>query len=203
MTLFEIPLTNTSSTLPADVRVWLELAQARVQRYWDQFPTKPLPQYVECDFEFVARALLDCEQSGLIDGRMFVEWGCGFGVVTGVAAALGFEAVGIEAEEFLCQEGQALLASANLSGEIWHGNFLPHGARNLAEADDPLVSLTHDAEPAYPAHDCSVQDFAIIFAYPWPGEEHFLKLVFDRFARSGALLLLFRGPFQIELYRKK
>jgi hypothetical protein len=48
----------------------------------------------------------------------------------------------------------------------------------------------------------ALSDFALIFAYPWPGEEHFLKAVFHRYARPNAVLLMYRGPYQVELYRK-
>lgn len=182
---------------------WIAASRARIELYWDQFSKQPLPQYVECDFDLVALALYEVVQRDLIDGRMFVEWGCGFAVVTGLAALLGLDAVGIEAEEMLCVEGRLLLANNAISAEIWQGNFLPAGARQLAEDEDPLVSLTHTILPAYAEHQISIDDFALIFAYPWPGEEHFLRLVFDRFARRDALLLMFRGPYQIELYRKR
>ena len=181
---------------------WLDLAQQRLQVYWDHFPEKPLPQYVECDFQYVAAALIHCQHQALLDGQLFVEWGCGFGVVAGIASLLGLDAIGIEAEDFLCEEAERLLARAEIPAEIWQGNFLPHGAQRLADDSDPLVSLSHDCEPAYDQRQMTLEDFAMVFVYPWPGEEHFLKAVFQRFARTNALLLLYRGPYQIELYRK-
>ncbi len=109
--------------------------------------------------------------------------GCGFAVVAGVAGLLGLDAIGIEAEEFLCAEARELLKKQGVPAEVWQGNFLPRGARALAEQTDPLVSLTHDIAPAYAKYDMSLSDFALVFAYPWPGEEHFLKAVFNRYAR--------------------
>ncbi len=189
--------------LPANVADWITRARERIELYWDHFPKEPLPQYVECDFDLVASALWECVDRDLIDGRLFVEWGCGFAVVTGVASLLGLDAVGIEAEEMLCREGRKLFEKNGVEAEIWQGNFLPAGARRLAEDTDPLVSLTHYIPAAYEQHHMSLDDFAIVFAYPWPGEEHFLRVVFDRFSRPGALLLMFRGPYHIELYRKR
>jgi hypothetical protein len=204
MALSEIALNlSDSEPLPPEIEAWIRVSRERIEQYWDQFSKQPLPQYIECDFDLVAAALLECVARDLIDGKLFVEWGCGFAVVTGIAALLGLDAVGIEAEEMLCCEGRKLLARHALQAEIWQGNFLPHGARRLAEDTDPLVSLTHAIEPAYQRHQMSLDDFAIIFAYPWPGEEHFLRVVFDRFSRSDALLLMFRGPNHIELYRKR
>ncbi len=204
MALRQLPLNLDDNTqLSESLTEWITVSRARIELYWDHFSRQPLPQYVECDFDLVAAALSEVVARDLIDGRLFVEWGCGFAVVTGIAGLLGLDAIGIEAEEMLCVEGGKLLAKHGIAAEIWQGNFLPAGARSLAEETDPLVSLTHAIPPAYQQHQMSLDDFAIVFAYPWPGEEHFLKLVFDRFARSDALLLMFRGPYHIELYRKR
>jgi hypothetical protein len=203
MSLKQLELVVDESELPAPIARWLEAGRARIERYWDQFTKKPLPQYIECDFDYVARALRACVQQDWIDGHLFCEWGCGFGIVTGVAALLGLDAVGIEAEEFLCEQARVLLKQNDVRAEIWQGNFLPHGARELAEEADPLVSLTHKIPAAYHEHDMPLSDFALTFVYPWPGEEHFLRAVFDRFARPGALMLQFRGPYHVELFRKQ
>lgn len=204
MPLIELDLDyDDRSPLPEEIVRWLSAAQDRVQVFWDQFPQRPLAQYVECDFELVARALQHCLKNDLIDGRMFVEWGCGFGVVTGIASLLGLDAIGVEAEQFLASEAQQLLDTNQIKAEVWQGNFLPQGADRLAEEDDPVVSLSHTCEPAYESRGISLNDFAMVFVYPWPGEEHFLKAVFQRFARSAALLLLYRGPYHLELYAKQ
>lgn len=206
MALIELEIDEmeiTEQPLEPKVSDWLGAARERLNVYWDKFKEKPLPQYIECDFELVAAAMKHCCDQDLIDGRLFVEWGCGFGVVTGIAGLLGLDAIGIEAEEFLCEEARKLLKLNNVEAEIWQGNFLPEGARQLAEPADPLVSLTHEIASAYEQNDFSLQDFAIVFGYPWPGEEHFLRLVFDRFAREDAILLMYRGPYHVELYRKR
>lgn len=203
MPLIELELEISEEPLSAEIAQWLVASRSRIELYWDHFPSKPLPQYIECDFDYVAAGLRECVDRDLIDGRLFVEWGCGFAVVTGLAALMGLDAIGIEAEPFLCEEGRKLLAKENITAEIWQGNFLPNGARKLAEDEDPLVSLTHRIPAAYEQNDMSLEDFAIVFAYPWPGEEHFLRAVFERYARTDALMLMFRGPYQIELYRKR
>lgn len=204
MTLREIPLKlSEDAPLPCSVTEWIANSRQRIELYWDHFSKQPLPQYVECDFDLVALALAEVVDRDLADGRLFVEWGCGFAVVTGIAALLGLDAVGIEAEEMLCVEGRKLMAKHGIEAEVWQGNFLPRGARRLADDTDPLVSLTHSLPPAYELNQMGLDDFAVVFAYPWPGEEHFLRLVFDRYARQGSLLLMYRGPYHIELYCKR
>jgi hypothetical protein len=62
--------------------------------------------------------------------------------------------------------------------------------------------MFHQIENAYEKHDMELDDYALVFAYPWPGEHHFQQDVFCQYARPGALLLMFLGPYEIELYRK-
>ncbi len=194
---------DDQSPLDENISRWLVSSQQRIQQFWDQFPQKPLAQYVECDFDWLARGIKYCIDHRWNDGQLFVEWGCGFGVVTGIASLLGLEAIGIEAEKFLADEALILLKKNKISAEIWYGNFLPPGADRLSVDDDPIVSLSHRCLSAYEDHQMSLDDFAMVYAYPWPGEEHFLKLVFDRYARENALMLLYRGPFHLEIYRKR
>src|SRR5689334_11361769 len=56
------------------------------------------PAFVPCDFAAAYRALAGLAGTNLARGPVFCEWGSGFGVVTGLAALLGFDACGIEAE---------------------------------------------------------------------------------------------------------
>ena len=181
---------------------WIQLGEETLQLFWDQWYRRPIEQYVACDFRYVARAIHQVIDRKICDGNTFCEWGCGFGIVTGLAALLGMEAIGIEAEEFLVKQGQELFQKESIPGELWLGNFLPHGAEQLADLQSDHASMFHQVPPAYEQHEMRLDDFSLIFAYPWPGEEHFLRDVFRVYARPDALLLMFRGPYQIELYRK-
>ncbi len=109
---------------------------------------------------------------------------------------------GIEAEEFLVDEGRKLLKKNSIEAELWHGNFLPSSAESIAENQADHPCLHHPVPAAYAEHECELSDFAVVFAYPWPGEEHYQREVFRTFAAEGTLLFMFRGPYQIELYRK-
>ncbi len=46
---------------------WLKASRARIELYWDNFKEKPLPQYIECDFDYVASALCACVEGRFID----------------------------------------------------------------------------------------------------------------------------------------
>ncbi len=197
---FEI---DDNQAIPEDVTLFLNSSQQRLQEYWDRWGERPIEQYVASDFQYVWAALQGLIRQGLLKGNSFVKWGCGFGVITGLAWYSGLSAVGIEAEAFLVEEGRKLLKEHSIQAELWQGNFLPTGAEKIARQQADHPSLFHQVSSAYSQHDCDLDDFALVFAYPWPGEEHFQREVFRRYAAADSLLLMFRGPYQIELYRQR
>ncbi|XZE44318.1 class I SAM-dependent methyltransferase [Pirellulaceae bacterium SH467] len=193
---------DSEAEIPGDVSAMLAEADSMLQRYWDQWRQKPIEQYVACDFRDVWRALSAVTERRLAAGNTFVEWGCGFGVVTGLASYLGWESVGIEAEPFLVQQAEAFLRKTDMTAQIVCGNFLPRGAERLAGHDANHASLFHQVPTAYDDLDLQCDDFSLVFAYPWPGEHRYLQEVFRTYAGDQALLLMFLGPYEIELFRK-
>jgi len=192
---------DTAEIPAATERILVDADQA-LQAYWDQWHKQPIEQYVACDFRDVWRAMSQLTESKLARGNTFCEWGCGFGIVTGLASQLGWEAVGIEAEAFLVEQAKRFLQRNQLAGEVLHGNFLPPGSERLARSQSDHASLFHQVENAYEKHDLQLDDYALIFAYPWPGEHHFLQEVFRCYGGEDALMLMFLGPYEIELFRK-
>ncbi len=194
---------DSESPIPQEIEVLLAKADQRLQAYWDSWHRRPIEQYVACDFRDVYRAMHAVKSQELPIGNLFCEWGCGFGIVTAMAGKLGWDAVGIEAEEFLVEQARQFLRSENIPAEIWHGNFLPSRAERLAKRQANHASLFHQIPSVYSSHSLAVDDFATIFAYPWPGEDYFLKDVFRHYAADRAILVMFLGPYEIEIYRKQ
>ncbi len=188
--------------IPPETQCILDDADRILQAYWDQWTKKPIEQYVACDFRDVWRALAQLTARKIANGNTFCEWGCGFGIVTGLASQLGWESIGIEAEPFLVEQANRFLSRNRLQGEIVHGNFLPRGSERLAGSQSNHASLFHQVANAYEKHDLELDDYSLVFAYPWPGEHAFLQEVFRHYAGDGALMLMFLGPYEIELYRK-
>ena len=60
--------------------------------------------------------------NGLARGT-FCEWGCGLGIVVGLAELLGFDASGIELEPELAESARALLRDHNLKAHIDTGSY--------------------------------------------------------------------------------
>lgn len=193
---------DSESAIPEEIQELLIKADAILQSYWDSWHRRPIEQYVACDFRDVWRAMHSVKSLGLPLGNLFCEWGCGFGIVTALAGKLGWDAVGIEAEGFLVDQAKRFLADEQIPAEIWHGNFLPGGAERLAKRQANHASLFHQIPSVYASQALNVDDFATIFAYPWPGEDYFLKDVFRHYAADQAILVMFLGPYEIEIYRK-
>jgi hypothetical protein len=193
---------DSESIIPEEIEALLAKADVLLQTYWDSWHRRPIEQYVACDFRDVWRAMQAVKAQNLPVGNLFCEWGCGFGVVTALASKLGWDAVGIEAEEFLVQQAERFIRAEKIPAEIWHGNFLPSGAERLAKRQANHASLFHQIESIYPSKSLNLDDFATIFVYPWPGEDYFLKDVFRHYAADQAILVMFLGPYEIEIYRK-
>ena len=91
--------------------------------------------------------------------------------------------------------------------EFATGSFIPPGGDRLVdEAYSRLGSdcfwLITDSADAYEELGLDADDFDIIFAYPWPNEEHILEMLFQRYAADGALLLTYNQHNAMRLQRK-
>ena len=86
------------------------------------------PAFTASDFGRVYGALREVERAGLLAGRWFCEWGSGLGVVSCLAATLGLDAWGIEAEPALVRAARRLAGDFGLPVEFVRGSFIPAGA---------------------------------------------------------------------------
>lgn len=158
--------------------------------------------FVPADFRRVYAALEVVYAAGLAPAERFCEWGSGFGVVAGLAAQLGFESWGIEIERDLVQQAEDLMAEHGLDVAFAHGSFIPESAEHLADTQDDLATLGRGVGDGYEELGMDPEDFGLIYAYPWPGEEEVVETIFDAVAARGALLLTYRSTEDLVLQRK-
>src|SRR5690606_7508614 len=106
-------------------------ADARVSAFIESHVNDPIPAFVPCDPIKVAAAMLAIERGRLAPGRQFCEWGSGSGVVTCVAAMMGYSAIGIEIEPELIRMARSLAGEHSLHASFIEGNFIPGGAETV------------------------------------------------------------------------
>lgn len=201
MRLVEIELPIERSPLPPAIAALLDDAQLRLQQYDAKFQAA-IPAFVPSDFEQVYHALTAIETARLAAGHRFLEWGSGIGVVTCLAATAGFDAIGIEIESPLVQIAEELADDHAIDAEFACGSYVPHGAEPYVDTVGEVTWLRTDRPDSYADLDLEPEDFDLIYAYPWPGEEQVIFDLFERSASVGALLLTFHGQDGLRLQRK-
>lgn len=207
MALVEIELAEATSPLPSDVTAFLSEVDDRIDQFMRRHPTWG-SGFVPSDFVTVYHALREIADSNLTTGRHFCEWGSGFGVVAFLAEMAGFQAYGIEIDRDLVDEAHQLGDDFELEAEFVHGSFIPQGSEACAEEayadnDAGVVWLVTETDNAYEELGLDPDDFDVIFAYPWPGEEDVIDRLFDRCAADGALLLTYGQQNSVRLQRKR
>lgn len=121
----------------------------------------------------------------------FLELGSATGVVTILADLLGFEACGIELEPWLVERSSELARRFQSGASFAQGSFVPAAYRD--EVEELSVDFLTPTEGAcgYDELELELDDFDLIYAYPWPGEEDWMQELVRRHARPGALLLTY------------
>ncbi len=139
-----------------------EAARQLIERGREQFKSVDVFDFVPSNYEMLWDKL-----DALPRGR-FCEFGSGWGIATGLAELLGFEALGIELAPELVIASRQLLAEQGLKARIAQGDYLER--RDQAD---------------------------VYFTYAWPShmrliEEHFVQL-----AVAGSQLLYCYGQNDI------
>ncbi len=119
----------------------------------------------------------------LAPGAAFLEWGSGQGMVAILASLLGFDAMGVEIDEALVRESRELAARYGAGARFERGSYDPAGPAG--------------------AKVITAAKRAVVYVYPWPGEEAFFLGLFEATAEAGAILLMCLGPEDIRACRKK
>lgn len=187
--------------MPAATSAFLAAAQARLDAWFARPEHKSGIGFVPSDHELVWRTLAAVRRDQP-DARHLLEWGSGFGVVTGLGALLGFEAAGIEVDGSLVTAARELLAAHRLRATIAEGSFVPNGHAVSDRFFDLETRTVLDAPDGYDELQADLDDFDVVFAYPWPTEEELYCDVFARGANDGALLLTYSRAEGMRAYRK-
>ena len=213
MSLSPIPIPVDIPDIPTDIDLLIREADDRIDQFYESRIKNPIKRFVPSDFVEVFTALHFIARQRLSTGSLFCEWGSGFGVATCLASLLGFEAYGIEIEHDLIVQANQLAHDFDIAVTYLHGSFIPEGfdvfhdhigdSTQLIKDTDHLATNATHGDSIYREIGLEVQDFDLIFAYPWPGEAQMVEELFDETASDGALLLTYYGLEDIHLRRKE
>jgi len=211
MALEEIELKLKEVELPARVSALIEEADKRLDHLFESNRNRRVPRFLPSDPVLLYRALDFLTKNDLPPGRVFCEWGSGFGVGAGLAALLGYKSYGLEIEEDLVVLAKELAGDLDIEVENLCTSYFPEGygsfsAQGGAELMVPEPSSRwEDAVvevPTYEGMDCEVDEIDLFYVYPWPGEQELMHDLFDAVAADGAILIAYYGDKDIAAFRK-
>lgn len=155
--------------------------------------------FVAADYDVVLRRLLPMREPGL----RFLECGSATGVITIIADLLGFDACGIEIDGDLVKIARKLAEKYGSGAQFAAGSFLPTGYEYRDSTGDHRTgTLGGQAESGYLLLGRPLEDFDVVFAYPWDGEAAVIEDLMKRYGGKDARLLL-HGGTDFEIFRGK
>lgn len=183
------------------LRARLGAACAEGWRIWEQFEAEvrdhEFHPFVAADYEVVLEALLPLRGPGL----RFLEWGSASGVITIMADIMGFEACGIELDPALVAVARELARKHDSGARFVAGSLLPTGYQ-WKSGDGGGKTGTLGAGPSgYLQLGLALDDFDVVFGYPWGGETLLMLDLMRQYGRPDALLLLYDTEAGVRSYR--
>ena len=200
MPLVKLDVPIESAPLPDEVAAFLAEADARIERFAQQ---ASVHAFIPSDYVLVYDVLCALADRYAAPGNAFCEWGCGMGVVAALATMLSYDACGIEINGDLVDEARALAEDFDLPIEFVCGNLIPTGGdRHADAASTEMAWLEMGGPDAYEELGLDIDDFDLVFAYPWPGEEQVIDDLFEHYAAVGAVLVTYHGVEGVRVQRK-
>ncbi len=200
MSLVDLDLPIAGDPLPPEIDTFLREANRRIEEFQQ---SSRVPGFVASDFASVYGMLAALSELDIAPGKLFCEWGSGFGVVACLAAFLDFDACGIEIDADLVRDARGLARDFDLPVEFACGSFLPRNVDKMVRKGDEFAWLNFEGNSGYEELGLSPDDFGVIFAYPWPDEETLTTEIFECHAAIGAILITHHGGDEIRVRQKR
>ena len=157
---------------------------------WDEFralANERFHLFIPCDHRGAYEALRKLRAHAVT----FVELGSASGVVTIMADMLGFEAFGIEIEPWLVNRAVDLAEEFGSSAVFAEGSFVSPDYVDELENLSAEFHTPIDGADGFDELGIELSECDLVFAYPWPGEEDWLREMVRRFGRPDTLLLTY------------
>jgi hypothetical protein len=195
------PPAHPPGTVDAGVLARLAALEKEGGEIWRRFDRevrrREFHPFVPADYARMLRLLLELRAPGL----RFLEWGSATGVITIMADLLGFEAYGIELDPELVEIARALAERFGSGARFAAGSFIPPGYRWTPRTGDGRTGTIGTGVSGYAALGHALDDFDLVYAYPWDGEEPLMHDLLCARGRPGARLVLAGGAEGVRVYR--
>ncbi len=194
------PDAGAAPVLDPALRARLHALAEEGREIWDRFDMEvrqnDFHPFVAADYENVLQALMALRAPG----QRFLEWGSATGIITIMADLLGFEAYGIELDARLVDTARELAAKHGSGARFAAGSFLPSGYRYRPRHGDGRLGTIGDGVSGYRELGVPLDDFDLVYAYPWGGEEPMMLDLMKSYGGRDARLLLLTGS-EVRVYR--
>lgn len=134
-------------------------------------------------------------------GARFLEWGSATGVITVMADLLGYEACGIELDGELVAVSMELARRYDSGARFAEGSFLPAGYRWRPRSGDGRSGTIGEGTSGYLVLGRPLDEFDVVFGFPWDGEEPMMLDLMRSYGRRGGLLLIHSGSGETRAFR--
>ncbi len=142
--------------------------------------------FVASDYDVVCGALVAHRAAGL----RFLELGSASGVITILADLLGYEAFGIELDASLVATARAMAQRFGSRARFVSGSFFPAGYSYRSADGEVRTGTLGVGASGYQELGLALDDFDVVFGYPWGGEEPVLLDLMKHFGGTDSLLLM-------------
>lgn len=197
MTASGTPAASGDPTLHARLDALCADGRAIFERFDRDVRERGFHPFVAADYDVVRPVLLGLHAPG----QRFLEWGSATGIITVMADLIGFDACGIELDSSLVATARAVAARHGSRARFVAGSFLPTGYAYRTPDGDGRTGTIDDGASGYLALGRALEDFDVVFGYPWDGEEPVMRDVMRRYGGRDALLLLYDTSGEVRAWR--
>ena len=153
--------------------------------------------FVPADYARMLQLLLELRAPGL----RFLEWGSATGVITIMADLLDFDACGIELDPELVEIARGLAERFDSGARFAAGSFIPADYEWKPRTGDARTGTIGSGVSGYAELGRALDEFDVVYAYPWDGEDPMMHDLLHARGRPGARLVLAGGAEGVRIYR--
>jgi hypothetical protein len=167
------------------------------ERFDREVREKEFHSFIASDYEVVLDALI----AHRAPGRTFLELGSASGVITIMADLLGYDASGIEIDTSLVATARKMAAKFDSKARFVAGSFFPTGYTFKQASGDIRTGTMGEGIPAYLELGHGLDDYDVVFGYPWGGEEPVMLDLMKRYGNPESVLMLHGVNDGVKAYR--